>query len=712
MPQQSGSNAALPEGGSDIPPPLPSRRPAPQQADSHPDPTGDRAGNLNPETNEAAIINRGNDPDAEAQKQRAERLKENYGVAEQYLPGPAGLTDAETMGVGLYTNGVYIPLNKALRSGETLVGGLADIDQAMQDALPRLSDGRVIKTFRGGRLPPGLEGTEGSVFKDEAYLSTSRDYKASKDFAGKSYSKEYIIFGKSGADVSNISIESNEREVLYNRGTEFDILLTAPDNKRIVMEEKNLPWGTGHKDKQDLAGIPAPDKPQDSNAPISGKPKAKEFEDIFIPKSVIPEPEDISLEKSDQRQSEPQNVEPPKPKQANSQKKDGEDAAPPIKIDAPETSSQELNNFTEPPQSITDKLGSLASPISPIVGEGKDSKEPGGENRQLVPPPPLPLTADYLSQFDSPPSSPDESARLKFVCTPKVVESTHHEEENKILPRFDIDNEIKNQLGDEIGRGAYGVVYQDKTDPDFVIKKFIGKDPSVDYIAQDEAERFAKYYGDDSVEIIKTKDAVYLKMYKVPGLPMRAIKSYPEGASDAFHRMMMKMENANIPHVDLHAGNFMFSEQLGEFFPIDLGKAGYTDSEIAQLPTFKSTANNYDHLVDRISGQRVGMSDWEVLDLVYSLAGSTEAQALTPVEIYVLGKLFPPRNQNEAYDGDFLNNVIVEGKDADEFYNRVIPNFDVESLTLKDLDSLAKQWHEHYNFKHPGEIQFNPDPSQ
>lgn len=187
-----------------------------------------------------------------ADKTLAEGLQNQFGLeAEQYLgEQPHGTySDAEVMALGLYTNGEYESLNRALRQEKPLNAGHTMIDQGMSAAFEKsVHSEQVVKTFRGTRGGDSFSGVaEGKVGHDAAYLSTSRDPQVAKNFGGTGSIS--TVFGRSGIDVSDISIEGDEQEILYNKETEMRVLLSAKDERgvtRRVLEEATLGVQSGH----------------------------------------------------------------------------------------------------------------------------------------------------------------------------------------------------------------------------------------------------------------------------------------------------------------------------------------------------------------------------------------------------------------------------------------------------------------------------------
>ncbi|MFY2508316.1 ADP-ribosyltransferase [Vibrio pectenicida] len=111
------------------------------------------------------------------------------------------------------------------------------------------SNENVIKTYRGTQGGDAFNGVaEGHSGRDAGYLSTSHNLGAAENFGrGGTVS---TIFGRSGLDVSEISIEGDEKEVLYNKNTDMTVLFSERGRDGItrrVLEESSLSVEAGTK---------------------------------------------------------------------------------------------------------------------------------------------------------------------------------------------------------------------------------------------------------------------------------------------------------------------------------------------------------------------------------------------------------------------------------------------------------------------------------
>jgi exoenzyme T len=199
----------------------------------------------------------------------ADTLLEHFGLeAEQYLDEPKqgqvpAFSDGEVMAIGLYTNGEYQALNRVLRAGEALNQGQSAIVEGLSSAFGNINaDETVIKTFRGTRGGDAFSAVaEGQKGQDAGYLSTSMSAQTAKDFG--SHGTQSTVFGKSGLDVSAVSIEADEQEILYNKDTEMTVLFSAKDSQGVtkrVLEESALPADSGRQkgllEALDLPAVP------------------------------------------------------------------------------------------------------------------------------------------------------------------------------------------------------------------------------------------------------------------------------------------------------------------------------------------------------------------------------------------------------------------------------------------------------------------------
>ncbi|QLL16006.1 RHS repeat-associated core domain-containing protein [Pseudomonas chlororaphis] len=214
----------------------------------------------------------------------ADALIEHFGLeAEQYLDEPkdgkaSAFSNGEAMSIGLYTNGEYKSLNKKLRAGKELDQGQLLITKGLSSAFDKADAGKsVVKTFRGTHDGDAFSDVaEGQKGRDAGYLSTSLNAQTAKEFSKNGTLS--TVFGKSGLDVSAISIEANEQEILYNKDAEMTVLFSTTDSQDLtkrVLEESALSSESGRqKGMVDALDLPAAPKAQSGNA-LSQDPRLK-----------------------------------------------------------------------------------------------------------------------------------------------------------------------------------------------------------------------------------------------------------------------------------------------------------------------------------------------------------------------------------------------------------------------------------------------------
>jgi len=147
--------------------------------------------------------------------------------------GRVELTEAEQRGLDFYTGFGYDHVNSYLRGADNALGAdifppeqlarYADDISAGLDRLPQY-DGQ---TFRGTDLPDSVlaEIDRSGRFSDDAFLSSSTDLHVAERFrAGQGGNALLHIDGFSGRDVKALSQFGDEAEVLFDKGTEFEVV--------------------------------------------------------------------------------------------------------------------------------------------------------------------------------------------------------------------------------------------------------------------------------------------------------------------------------------------------------------------------------------------------------------------------------------------------------------------------------------------------------
>ncbi|MCG8532431.1 MAG: ADP-ribosyltransferase domain-containing protein [Desulfovibrionales bacterium] len=227
------------------------------------------------------------DPKAEAERlshkypvatpQQLEAAMNRYATNRVYEGMSRFLTPDQFAALTLYTSSLYKDINHDLRTGENAERWGAFVNDA-QEAIAILEKAKDRITPSSSAVYRGINATkdlpihpdnlaEGQVISDKTFTSTSRDIDEAEDFAALgpqvgedpatvSQTGDQIlqyIFGKTGADIDNISAEQYESEMIFAPETEFKILFKHYDEHakvyRMVLEER------GEQEKSGSTGV-------------------------------------------------------------------------------------------------------------------------------------------------------------------------------------------------------------------------------------------------------------------------------------------------------------------------------------------------------------------------------------------------------------------------------------------------------------------------
>ncbi|WGL97715.1 lipopolysaccharide kinase InaA family protein [Arsenophonus sp. aPb] len=184
----------------------------------------------------------------------------------------------------------------------------------------------------------------------------------------------------------------------------------------------------------------------------------------------------------------------------------------------------------------------------------------------------------------------------------KVLNIFHHNKFSisaALLEKNDIEN--KNiKLGKLMGSGTEGKVYQDANNKHFYIKKPYINDSYIESKMREQVDCFNKYYGEGSAALIENDGIFYIRMYKVPGVPISSIddKIFPPSAQERFQHMICDLGDAGIMHVDLNFKNILYDKETNTFYPIDFSNG---------RETYHSGSKNIKNSINSVSEM---MYDW------------------------------------------------------------------------------------------------------
>lgn len=147
------------------------------------------------------------------------------------LEGSGALSEDELKAIDFYTGPGYDALNAHLRgvaadvaSGTATRAELEEYSRLVSQGLDRLP-GFEGETLRGTNLPQSvLDGIDSTgTFKDPAFMSSSTSEDVAQGFRGNGNAMLHID-GTSGHDIASLSQYKNEAEVLFDKGTPFDVV--------------------------------------------------------------------------------------------------------------------------------------------------------------------------------------------------------------------------------------------------------------------------------------------------------------------------------------------------------------------------------------------------------------------------------------------------------------------------------------------------------
>jgi SPP1 gp7 family putative phage head morphogenesis protein len=172
---------------------------------------------------------------------------EDYFEKKKYKPGTDSASD-EREALGWYTADTYTEINGHLRGRK----GFEDIQPALKTHIDLISKQLdeapkfVGQSFRGLAFDSYEKFTDyadrfnGKAFFDEAFFSTSKDLSVvkSKFLEEKGEFKiSFEVNGKSGVDISSVSVWPEEKEVLFNKKTLFNIdEVVEVDDKTLIVK--------------------------------------------------------------------------------------------------------------------------------------------------------------------------------------------------------------------------------------------------------------------------------------------------------------------------------------------------------------------------------------------------------------------------------------------------------------------------------------------
>ncbi|EXU76083.1 protein kinase [Erwinia mallotivora] len=130
------------------------------------------------------------------------------------------------------------------------------------------------------------------------------------------------------------------------------------------------------------------------------------------------------------------------------------------------------------------------------------------------------------------------------------------------------------ECGQLIGTGTTAEVYENKYNSSILYKKYhlVGNQYNeVLSMAVQESELFNSFYGDDASLVIRDGGEIYLRMLRVPGIPLSEIETadIPDNLERLYLQLICKLNESGMIHYDLNTGNMLYDKESDSLFPID-----------------------------------------------------------------------------------------------------------------------------------------------
>jgi len=159
-----------------------------------------------------------------------------------YAAGLAsGLSRSETELVHSYTFDLYNPLNEDILAGKQ--GITAFVTGKLNGVLDKLPNSPGT-TYRGISVSNPSEFANGlkknGSFKFDSFTSTTKDLSTAKEIASGKGSVIFRIKQKRGKDVSNLSSQKSENEILLKAGSKFRYVSHNTDGGTTFIEIKEI----------------------------------------------------------------------------------------------------------------------------------------------------------------------------------------------------------------------------------------------------------------------------------------------------------------------------------------------------------------------------------------------------------------------------------------------------------------------------------------
>ncbi|EEY73282.1 type III secretion system effector kinase NleH [Grimontia hollisae] len=139
----------------------------------------------------------------------------------------------------------------------------------------------------------------------------------------------------------------------------------------------------------------------------------------------------------------------------------------------------------------------------------------------------------------------------------------------KFVDNLDLKSDVALDVGKKIGFGGCADVYENKSNPDEVLKLFKVKMSKEE--VEHEVDCFCKCYGEGSASIIiSNNEMLGIRMKKINGTPLANIDALPGKAKNKIESMIEDLESKGIFHCDLTETNILYNSDENKFYCIDI----------------------------------------------------------------------------------------------------------------------------------------------
>lgn len=210
-------------------------------------------------------------------------------------------------------------------------------------------------------------------------------------------------------------------------------------------------------------------------------------------------------------------------------------------------------------------------------------------HRSHVHTPYKPIIAPKPSVLRTPPEPPRLPTKAELKAQSFPLHRMLNAEVRLLVPKIKL-KPIPAAMPDCIGpvyrRGFTSTIYQDKKNPQLLVKVSFAKDDDTWRRYQRMSLTLSRYYGEGSASCFRGSDGTsYLSMPKVPGVPITDLPDSAKGqAVDHYNILVQRLWNNGIVPINLHAGKVLYDPVTKRANPLAILrckiKQEFTNAEI------------------------------------------------------------------------------------------------------------------------------------